>query len=159
VRCLRHPHGAVGGVQTMCVWSRGQSARLQTDRGALGYGWGLGSLWGDLVGSGMTGQAEKESRGAGRDGRHQQRVNGDICCRDGGLLWGLGPDSLGPHRPYRGGQRATVKHGGQAVTPARKAGPAPCTPGSSSRRAPHRVLQRSSLSPHSPKLARREELL
>ena len=55
MRRLRHPHGAVGGVQAMCVWSRGQSARgLQTDRGALGYGWCLGSLWGDLVGSGMT---------------------------------------------------------------------------------------------------------
>ena len=54
VRSLRHPHGAVGGVQATCVWSRGESARLQTERGALGYGRCLGSLWGGLVGSGMT---------------------------------------------------------------------------------------------------------
>lgn len=98
----------------------------------------------------------RQSPGAGR---HKQRVNCGTCCRDGGLLWGLGPDSLRPHRPYSGGQRVTVKHRGQAVTPARKAGPAPRTPGSSSRWAPHWVLQQSSLSPHSPKLARREELL
>lgn len=58
MRCLRHPHGAVGGVRATCVWSRGDSARLQTERGALGYGWCLGSLWGDLVGSGMTRQAD-----------------------------------------------------------------------------------------------------
>lgn len=155
VRCLRHPHGAVGGVRATCVWSRGDSARLQTEHGALGSGWCLGSLWGDLVGSGMTQQANKESPGAGR---HKQHVNCGTCCRDGGLLRGLGPDSLRPHRPYSGGQRATVKHRGQAVTPARKAGPVPRTPGSSSRWAPHWVLQQSSLRPHSPKLARREEL-
>lgn len=61
MRCLRHPHGAVGGVRATCVWSRGDSARLQTERGALGYGWCLGSLWGDLVGSGMTRQADRVS--------------------------------------------------------------------------------------------------
>lgn len=84
VRSLRHPHGAVGGVEATRVWSRGESARLQTERGALGYGRCLGSLWGDLVGSGMTRQAGKETQGAGKDGRHKQRVNGGICCRDGG---------------------------------------------------------------------------
>ena len=77
---------------------------------------------------------------------------------EGVPLPGLGPDSLRPRRPHGRAQRVTGKYGGRAVTPAGKAGPAPRTPGPSSRWAPHWVLQRSSLRPHSPKSAGRDAL-
>lgn len=126
------------------VWSTGDSAR------AADRTWGSGVQLVFRVTVGRPGGFRHDTTGRQSlrvAGRHKWRCQlWHLLQRwRGGLLRGLGPDSLRPHRPYSGGQRATVKHRGQAVTPARKAGPVPRTPGSSSRWAPHWVLQQSSL--------------